>query len=356
MKAVLNKEKDVFYQAKLDYYKVILIALCIVAPISETMYFVSDCQLFNRFAYETILPRFLVLIPPIIFLLTYKKIKTYKILSLFSIFILHSVLWCTIWATYYLPDKSYTREGFIIMHLMFLIIGIAIPKHYCFLGHSFVIASIIISHKFLQFEKLDVILSLSIPCFLGIQILNIVLENIYSDHYKLLKQIELSSKLDSLTKVYNRHILKDIVNKETNELINSKNVPISMAIIDIDYFKKINDTYGHLKGDDVIVYIVNLIKNTIHKKDCMIRWGGEEFLIIFYNMEVKAALDKCEEIRKKVETSNNGVCKVTVSIGISDYSKDYIQTVSHADLALYKAKSTGRNTVVIYDKSLENKQ
>jgi len=342
-------EKNIFYQSKFDYYRMILLALCIVAPVAETLYFISDCQLFGRFAIETTLPRFLVLVPAIIFMFVAKKTKNYKILSIFAIFILHSVLWCTIWATYYLPDKSYTREGFIIQQIMFLVLGIAIPKFWMFLGHSFVIISIIISQPILKFDNLDIILSLSIPVFLGIQILNIVLENMYKDHYNLLKQIELSSKLDSLTKVYNRHILKDIVNKDTNELTNTNNKPIAISIIDIDHFKKINDTYGHLSGDDVIVSIVNIINNYIKAKDCLIRWGGEEFLIIFYDTELNLAIKKCEEIRKQIEESDNGICKTTVSIGISDYINDYVQAVAQADNALYNAKSTGRNKVVAYN-------
>jgi diguanylate cyclase (GGDEF)-like protein len=343
--------KENFYQSKYEYYKKSLVILCIVSSLAQIGYFISDCHVYGEIFYKTLIPRFSILIPLAIFLIISKKTNNYRTVIISAYVVLHSVMWCTIWAISYLPTQTYAREGFIIMNIMFMVAGLAAPKKMSTIAHSIVIFNIIISNMFHHYEHFTQMILLSVPCYIAIQSVIWTLEKGYEEHYELLKQLEHLSKVDQLTGIYNRHKIKDLILNNSNKLINENNKEIAIAIIDIDYFKKINDTYGHNKGDKVIVDSVDIIKKSIFNRDCMIRWGGEEFLVIFYNCDITMAERKCEIIRKLIEDSDNGVCKSTVSIGLAKYdNKNYKESIEHADKALYEAKDKGRNQVIVYNK------
>jgi diguanylate cyclase (GGDEF)-like protein len=131
-------------------------------------------------------------------------------------------------------------------------------------------------------------------------------------------------------------------------------------MIDMDFFKKVNDTYGHEAGDLTLQTLSQIIQNSIRKSDIAIRYGGEEFLIILQNIKsIKDAINVAEKIRQKVEETtiklSNATIKKTVSIGVSVFPIHCHQgweCIKNADLALYKAKNEGRNRVIIFDESL----
>jgi diguanylate cyclase (GGDEF)-like protein len=129
--------------------------------------------------------------------------------------------------------------------------------------------------------------------------------------------------------------------------------PFTILILDIDYFKKINDEYGHNEGDAVLVKMATILKELMRKTDIVARWGGEEFICILTNTERQNAMIVAEKIRKKVEEINFGrIENLTVSIGL--YEKKDIDIkiediIDNADSALYMAKGTGRNKVVDFD-------
>jgi len=155
---------------------------------------------------------------------------------------------------------------------------------------------------------------------------------------------------DQLTEVHNRNILKGLSDGNTGELIRFAGVDVSMLLIDIDFFKKVNDTYGHEAGDKVLIYLTRILKNIVRGTDYVIRWGGEEFLIIMPGCTEEQAFRVAEKIREKVELSDNGICKVTISVGVAPYKGgDYHIAIKNADDALYKAKGSGRNKVVLYE-------
>lgn len=153
---------------------------------------------------------------------------------------------------------------------------------------------------------------------------------------------------DTLTKIYNRSFFLD---KLDDELTYSSRyqVPFSIVIFDIDHFKRFNDTFGHLKGDEVLVAVCDIVKLNIRKTDIFARWGGEEFVILLPNTPIDKAEVLAQNLRKLIETlSLVDVESVTASFGISEYKAgDVEKTIFHrADEALYKAKENGRNQVV----------
>lgn len=340
----INKQD--LYQSKFMYYSKLNLWLIIFTSLAEISYFISDCQLFDRFAYETLLPRCAILLPMIVYIIINKNCHNYKIMIPISYIVIHCSMWCTIWAIYYLPIKTHASEGFIIMHLMFLGVGLCSPPKYSIFFHSLVITNILFSNTFNHYENLDIMLSLGLPCLIGIEALLLILDNVYKEHYLTRKELETNLYTDQLTKAYNRNIISKIVKPNTNFLIFDN---AYMVILDIDYFKKVNDTYGHEKGDKVLISLAKSISKNIREEDYLIRWGGEEFVIILPYTTSKQVQDLVVNIQKTIKDTNNEVCKVTVSMGIAKYKKgDYHETINNADKALYHSKENGRNQFSFY--------
>ena len=165
-------------------------------------------------------------------------------------------------------------------------------------------------------------------------------------HYKestILYQTIAKYQTDTTTGIPNRAVVDQYINK-----LSLNNKQYIVAMIDIDFFKKINDTYGHLYGDAVLAELASLLKVEVEEEEGFIgRYGGEEFLVIF-NLELGASLIKLELLRNKIENhfqdSDN---KITVSIGVAQYNgeKSILETVKEADKALYYVKENGRNNI-----------
>ena len=155
--------------------------------------------------------------------------------------------------------------------------------------------------------------------------------------------------VDGLTGVFNRKKFGELCSEGTKTLIN-ENVGIMM--LDIDFFKVVNDTYGHAAGDEVLKRITLLAKKCIRESDIIIRWGGEEFVIFCLGCTDENRLHViAEKIRKTIEADESMATKVTVSIGVSVYDgENYEASVAMADKALYYAKMNGRNQVVIHSR------
>jgi diguanylate cyclase (GGDEF)-like protein len=164
-------------------------------------------------------------------------------------------------------------------------------------------------------------------------------------------KLQLAANTDPMTGIYNRRYFFD-VSAQILEVSKRDNMPMSIAMLDIDKFKIINDTYGHDVGDIVIQKSVELIRVHLKEDDILIRFGGEEFLVVMLDTSIKDALNLCEKIRQSIEKSYpiNEERQVTISIGISHYSNgdtEIDQIVKRADNALYEAKRTGRNKIKI---------
>lgn len=175
------------------------------------------------------------------------------------------------------------------------------------------------------------------------------------------KKLEELTFRDSLTHLYNRRYIYRFLEGEFNRAKRYKN-PFSCLLIDVDYFKKINDQHGHLFGDKVLVDLASVLLNVTRSTDIVSRFGGEEFLAVLLGVEMKGAVDFAERVRYAVsklrlENKEKGVCSVlTVSIGISTFTaniSDMEELINQADTALYEAKRLGRNRVCCYTPDLK---
>lgn len=153
---------------------------------------------------------------------------------------------------------------------------------------------------------------------------------------------------DELTGLYNRRYLDTIIVKEM-ERSDSQDEPLSMAMLDLDYFKKVNDTWGHPVGDEMLKLIAQIISKVIRSSDILIRFGGEEFVVIMPQTSLEGAIGASEKIRKTIGKYYHLITGVqTVSIGVAERMKQesFKSWYKRVDEALYQAKQEGRNRVV----------
>ncbi|MEA3553943.1 MAG: GGDEF domain-containing protein, partial [Campylobacterota bacterium] len=155
--------------------------------------------------------------------------------------------------------------------------------------------------------------------------------------------------IDGLTQVYNRNKFDELFELEIKNTKRYK-TPLCVAIIDIDKFKNFNDTYGHLIGDEVLITMAQTVKTHVRETDTFARWGGEEFVILLKNTNVKNAKIVSEHIKDRIEENNHKTAgKITASFGLTQYiENDTIESIfKRCDDALYIAKENGRNRVEI---------
>jgi two-component system, cell cycle response regulator len=156
--------------------------------------------------------------------------------------------------------------------------------------------------------------------------------------------------MDGLTQIYNRRYFEESLERELSRCRRYKRA-LSLVMIDIDYFKKINDTYGHLAGDVVLKAVASTINKKIRREDVLARYGGEEFGVVLPEIELKGAVAFAEKVRKLVEKSvfefADQSIEVTVSAGVATLQKTEAAEllVKRADDKLYEAKKLGRNRV-----------
>lgn len=167
-------------------------------------------------------------------------------------------------------------------------------------------------------------------------------------------QLKETSIKDGLTDCYNQRYFHEVVDAEISRA-KRYNRPLSIIMLDIDHFKKFNDTYGHLCGDEVLKVIGNILNKSIRSCDTVFRYGGEEFCILLPETKKDRAVILAERIRKKIFDNsfgiNSRVLKVTVSGGVNELDNESVDKnilVANADKALYLAKKKGRNQVILY--------
>lgn len=340
----MNKEEQAdFYQSKCDYYQNYVGISLIAGVIFSITYIFSD-YLLNGSYLPTLIPRFSVLFALLAFVIVTHLYHTRAITVFMDYFLAHAIVLATIWSIYHLDIKIHASEGFIIMNVIFLTIGfVARPKE-ALLSTLIFWLEILISNSFNQYPNLDIIFALEIPVGIAVVISHALLMLFYLDHYRIRQKLELAMVTDPLTQVYNRHLLEKIVTKNALQDIDG---PVAIAMLDIDYFKQVNDEYGHYTGDLTLLYIGQKLSNGTHSDDYVIRYGGEEFVIILKNCDVNNACARMEQFRRDIEAATDTPVPFTVSIGVSRYTGDFSKSIQNVDNALYKAKNTGRNKVVV---------
>lgn len=167
------------------------------------------------------------------------------------------------------------------------------------------------------------------------------------------KQIyRMLSQQDPLTKIYNRKKFFEEVDKEL-ERVFRYGQDLSVLMFDVDFFKAVNDKYGHLVGDSVLIEMTEIVRKNIRKTDVFARYGGEEFALLMPGTDIEGAKEKADNIREAISSFDFHKCgQVTCSFGVADCAEgDTVDSfVQKADIALYKAKDMGRNNVQIFEK------
>lgn len=166
------------------------------------------------------------------------------------------------------------------------------------------------------------------------------------------KQFEHQAHVDALTGVYNRHWMNNAFPRALHRCVRN-NQPFAVLVVDIDHFKKVNDTYGHLVGDLALKVVAKCLAENLRSHDLLARYGGEEFVVLLTEADLETAKMIAERLRTKVaETEIRGddiALHVTLSIGITPAQHDKLEGLIHeADQALYRAKQSGRNRVEVF--------
>lgn len=166
------------------------------------------------------------------------------------------------------------------------------------------------------------------------------------------EQLRRAALRDPLTGLANRRMMTDRISEE-QERARRRHTDFTLAMMDVDYFKNINDTYGHELGDRVLCSIADAINSSLRNYDLGARWGGEEFMILLPHTDLKEARDICARVQKalaKIRLEQTGqTLNITASIGLTSYrcQEEYTQTITRADQALLRAKREGRNRIEV---------
>ena len=168
--------------------------------------------------------------------------------------------------------------------------------------------------------------------------------------------LESISTTDSLTGISNRRNFDEKLGYEFSRALRY-NTPLSCIMFDIDFFKKVNDSYGHLYGDEVLRIIGKTLKEELRGHDIYARYGGEEFVILLPETHIRSAEKVSEKLRvftsKKVIEKDDIQSKITISLGVAEFDPEIMSSgsdlVEAADKAMYRAKRTGRNKTVVFN-------
>jgi diguanylate cyclase (GGDEF)-like protein/PAS domain S-box-containing protein len=176
-----------------------------------------------------------------------------------------------------------------------------------------------------------------------------------TDQVALQERLENQAARDELTGAFNRRVCREILEHQiASSQINGKS--FAVILLDIDYFKLINDQYGHQVGDVVLKAFVERIEENLREGDILFRWGGEEFLLLLPNLEESKQYRVADKIRKVIEENkiiidDNTEISLTVSMGVSTFphhGSTRSQLIEKADIAMYRAKANGRNRIELF--------
>ncbi len=175
------------------------------------------------------------------------------------------------------------------------------------------------------------------------------------ENAQLNEQLKTLATIDGLTGVYNHRTFQERL-EDLFSVARRYKTPLSLLLMDIDYFKKFNDTYGHQIGDEVLKRVAKTIQNTMRDVDVVCRYGGEEFVVILPQTTARDGYKAAERLRREMESKpfilNNQELRITISLGVSNFPEgDQINRedlISQADAMLYKAKRAGRNKSVLW--------
>jgi len=177
-----------------------------------------------------------------------------------------------------------------------------------------------------------------------------LVERMYKSLFLQQEQLHYLAEIDGLTTLYNRHKIEKTLHEEIQK-VNENQEPLSIVLLDIDLFKAINDTFGHVLGDTILQEFAQILKENMPKGAYVGRFGGEEFLIVLPKSSKEEAMVVAEEIREKIKAySFTTIGEKTASFGVASYERgeSFVALFTRADRALYEAKASGRDCVRVF--------
>lgn len=348
-----KKQENEFFQEDMQNTKNYIKPVILILGILDTLFLIPDYLFVKDIDSFIIIAagRMLFILTIIIFYLMISKIKNSKNLALvLTIFEFISVLlFLFVLYQYKTPNYLIQSYGVLVILLAFFmvpnrLINMIIVSSFASL--AFVLMSMYYIKNIKSSEFYAGIVYIAIFNFL---FSIMAWRNNYNKRIQYLNGKELLrlSTVDSLTGAYNR-LKFDEELKEWTGLSKRYSTPLSLIILDFDNFKKINDTYGHLVGDNVLIESVRLFKSCIRETDIFARWGGEEFTILLPNTDLSNATNLAERLRSKIANYKfKDVGQVTCSFGVAnmnfnDNIENFLQKV---DKMLYVSKNSGKNQV-----------
>jgi diguanylate cyclase (GGDEF)-like protein len=181
-----------------------------------------------------------------------------------------------------------------------------------------------------------------------------------TDSQKMEEALHMQVAQDPLTKLFNRRYLEDAMTREIRRAVRRKR-SVAVLMIDVDHYKRYNDSYGHAVGDQVLVMLANFLKNGIRAEDMACRIGGDEFALVLNEATAEGARGRaevlCEKVRElSILDSGRVIAGFSFSVGVASYPENgrtLAELLESADKALYRAKETGRNRVCVADRVTE---
>lgn len=343
--------KKAFLQAKYDNAGNIPDWAIIVSSVTYCLYWFADCILITDISKQTLLPRVFILLPMLLFLILRFFVKHFRVMSILSYAVLHSIFVANIFSAYHLPVQDYVGDGLLLLQASFLIIGLYAPFYTSLVCYLLFFVELFVANMVFPLPHFQNTVIFSIPVFFAVTALNFIVEKNFLTQYTSGLKFKSALVLDQLTKLYSRKKLDEIVDPNTRELLieTEEGQDISFVLGDLDGMRKINDDLGLQKGDAMIRYAADVCRKHIASGDTVFRWDGNEFAIICIGKNTTEAGNVAEAIREELETKDNGIAPITISFGVSSYKGNFDETVANAARSMYAAKEVGRNNVVCGD-------
>lgn len=339
------KNKGDFYRSKFEEYRTDTLIILIVISVACLLLNGWD-RVVDPIHGKAALSFRLLMLPAFgIYLIPYMLKRDYKALSLASFLSLIYLvtIYITIVSTFD-NGNAHSLEGFVVAYICFLAISNGSPFKYNLIYNLILfIYPIVVDSLFFHNVVNNTLYLFTMPVIIGLgMVIAYSSERSAFEKYILSEELKKQSYLDNLTKCYNRNKFDDLFGR-----IAANSVPAdktSVVLIDIDDFKNVNDTYGHKTGDIVLKKTAANIKSAVRSDDVVIRWGGEEFLVVFPH----TGIAECEMLANRIINNCFFVLesstKVSVSAGYGELDKKGIDDlIINVDKALYEAKRCGKN-------------
>lgn len=335
--------------SKFNTYEKLSFFSAIATVLVTSGFYIIDCLLMHSMYSPSLVFRVMLLSVCSVLYFIYNKLKTYT-RKRFILALIPHLAFLSVFASHLAIHKNGTMTASLMMLLTgFLTSGLVLSKRdittsAITLGLELTLAMVYTTPPYILPSAIFLYTEL-----LVVVVLSFFIDSNYRRQYEAETKLKNLSVTDALTGCFNRKKITDLIVEGTNHL--KGRYPITILMLDIDHFKNVNDTFGHEMGDEVLKYVALTAKSCIRDIDYIIRWGGEEFVVLLINSRKDDAVAVAERIRNSVQkehkNSVNHDIPVTISIGVAEYDNESFDlSLKKADDMMYKAKTTGRNKVV----------